>query len=250
MADRYIDQYEVLGYGAFSSNQLREMVLPLDPVFAVPVQFFITTLDGHVQRMSKLLGQAGLINKITYKGVEGTEHDHLSEARDVVRRLVSYADSARGFSHLSAKLLGGKALGTVMKLRATKLVGAISTALNALDHGGKELPEYQARREELVKAREDLESLDHSVRSARQQKKAMSPEIIAEREAFLVSYTAAKHLVRSILTLKDRLDLLDDVFDDLAEIHKVAGVKDDAPPTPSPAPPPAPSPATPPATSP
>lgn len=80
-----------------------------------------------------------------------------------------------------------------------------------------------------------MHPLDKTIRDSRRSRREMSPDVRDLRETFLLTYSAAKHLVRSVLTLHGRLELMDDVFDDLADVHKVAGVKDDAPPSPAPA---------------
>lgn len=230
MADRYIDAFEVVGYGAFSVAQIHELILPIDDAFQAPLAKFSSLLGEQVEQMRKLLGQSGALEKITYKGVQGTEEDHLAHARDVIRRLVSYASSIKGGEEHARKLLGGKSQATVTRLRGSKLVGAMQAALGVLDSLGKGWGEYASRRAELAEAIEDLDHLDKAVRDSRRSRREMTPEVRELRETFLLTYTAAKHLVRSILTLHGRLELMDDVFDDLADVHKVVGVKDDDPP--------------------
>jgi hypothetical protein len=235
MADRYIDANEVVGYGAFAAAQLKTLLLPMDAVFQGPIELFSQRLAAQSEQMSKLLGESGALEKVTYKGVSGTEEDHLAHARDVLRRLVGYAGSIKGADSFPGKLLGGKSLTTVMRMRGGKLVGALRAALAVFDALGKGLAEYPARRAELVEALEDLDLLDKSVRESRTHRREFTPEIRALREQFLTTYTAAKHLTRSVLTLYNRMDLLEDIFDDLADVHRVSGVKDDDPPTPEPA---------------
>lgn len=57
----------------------------------------------------------------------------------------------------------------------------------------------------------------------------MTPEAQAARAEWLKVYGAAKLVVEAALRLHDKLALLPEVFDDLAEVHRAVGVKDEAP---------------------
>jgi hypothetical protein len=137
----------------------------------------------------------------------------------------------------------------VQRLRPAKLVSALDHALGAVAQHQAKLPEHQEWTVEMTKARDDLAALDQAVRRSRVERRGMTPEVQAARERWLTVYGAAKLFCESVLRQLDKEQLMREVFDDLAEIHRVPGVTDeDKPATPPPAPatpaaaPPAPAP--------
>jgi hypothetical protein len=102
-------------------------------------------------------------------------------------------------------------------------------ALGEVTKHKKALPEHDAWIAEVGAARDAIDALDKSVRKSRVERRAMTPEVQAARVEWLKVYGAAKLVVEAALRLHDKLTLLPEVFDDLAEVHRAPGVKDEAP---------------------
>ncbi len=54
------------------------------------------------------------------------------------------------------------------------------------------------------------------------------PDPLEDVLRWLVMYTSAKEIVSGVLRVNGKLALLHEVFDDLAEVHRVEGVSDEA----------------------
>ncbi|MFO0630559.1 MAG: hypothetical protein U0325_33715 [Polyangiales bacterium] len=84
-------------------------------------------------------------------------------------------------------------------------------------------------RGEIAAARRGLEEVVAVDRQLRQ-RPVEGAGLEAARAHWLVVYDAAKHLVQSALLLSGSTLALDEIFDDLADVHHAEGVVDDAPP--------------------
>jgi hypothetical protein len=82
---------------------------------------------------------------------------------------------------------------------------------------------------ELDGARENLAAFEKQQRASRVEKLVLGPEVAKGREDWLVVYNANKNLVRGLLGHAGKPELLPLIFDDLAEVHRVAGVSDELP---------------------
>lgn len=230
MSDSYIDQYETQAYGPFAVSQIEEIVLPLDPAFKKSLAAVAARLTAATEAMGAAMRKAGALETTTYKAgaSAGGCADPLAAGRDVMRRLVKYAESRPSGSALAAKILQNQSLSTVLRRRPAKLVGAMTHALGVLEQHKRELPEHKAWAADLKAARDALDALTKSVRKTRLARRAMTPEVRAARAEWLKVYGAAKLLVECVLRLHDKVHLMPEIFDDLAEVHKVAGVTDGA----------------------
>ncbi len=103
-------------------------------------------------------------------------------------------------------------------------------ATRALAKHKEALPEYDQWRADLARIRGELDELDEKVRVSRQKRRAMTPAVAAARDRWLKVYAGAKLVVEGVLRLNDAVDRMPDIFDDLAETHRVSGVTDDAAP--------------------
>jgi hypothetical protein len=233
MSDSYIDQFETLAYGEFAAHQIVAVVVGMDAPFDTALAEMAGRVTATTKKMQVALHKAGDLEVATYKPAKGSS-DPLGDARDVLRRLVSYVSSRKGGDAIVAKLLGGQRLSTIQRRRAQKLVSALGQAISVVTSEKAKLAEADTFLAELTAARGALDALDKSVRSSRVARRAMTPEVSAARAEWLVTYGAAKLLVESVLRQHDKLALLSEVFDDLAEQHRAAGVTDDGEPAPEP----------------
>ena len=226
MSDPYIDQYETQSYGVFSVAQIRAHVRGMDPRFDGALDIVAGLVETATQAMGTALKKAGGVEGVTYSAPPGGV-DPVAAGRDVLERLAAYARSRepRG-AELEDRVLGGEVLSTVKRRRPVKLVGALTRAIEVVTAERAALPEADAWLARLGAARDAVDGLNTKVRGARKQRQEMTPEIAAARAAWLLAYGVAKLQVEAVLKLHDRIDLLSQVFDDLAEIHRAVGVSD------------------------
>ncbi len=217
MVDTYIDNLETLAYGPYASERMRSLGLGLDPDFDGLIVKVAARLDGAVVALQSAMEAAGMIERPTLSGAAASGNDPVAGARDVIRRTVAYVDS-RGLD--ASRLLQGKNLTIVMRYRSVKLAGVLTNVLKVLDGDKTNLPEYAERRAAVAASLDALNALSKKVKDAKLESKHMTPEVQAKRDDFLRVYMTAKHLVRSALTSCNRLELMPEIFDDLAEVQR------------------------------
>ncbi len=225
MADPYIDNRETLSYGPFAVDQIKSLVVDLDPDFNKALATISVRLTAATDAMRAALTKAGEIDLVTYKPAEGAP-DAIAAARSELRRCVSYADSRAGGSAIIKDLLGGEALSTVVRRRPAKLAGALGHAIRAVAKHKSALPEHAKWTASLTTAKDAIDALNTAVRQSRNERREATPEVAAARMAWFKAYGAAKLIVEAVLRYQDKTALLPEVFDDLAEVHRAAGVSD------------------------
>lgn len=237
MADSYIDQMETVSYGRFAAAQILSLVVGLDPALdgaAKEVSSRVRTASDEMAAVLRKTGQFEVLSYSTDPGKDGP----VRAARELFRRLVKYVESRDNGKDISRDLRGGDTLSTLLRRRPVKLAAALHHALDALHHHQAHLPEYDQWRQRLSEAATALDTLNAGVRQSRVARRAMTPEVAVCRERWLVTYAAAKRIVEGILLPLGKTSLLPQIFDDLAEVHRVPGVSEEAPspppPTPSP----------------
>ncbi|APR75876.1 Hypothetical protein A7982_01223 [Minicystis rosea] len=197
----------------------------LDPAVKVVSARITAASDA----MEAALKKAGEIELITYAAAGSTPTDPVAEGRRVLRQAISYAESRDDGAAIVADMLNDENMGTVLKRRPVKLAGALTNAIKGIEKHKASLKEAADWTAKLTAARDALEKLNQNVRKARSDRRSMTPEIAAAREAWLVTYTSAKDIVSGVLRQRGKLSMLSEVFDDLAEVHRVAGVTDETP---------------------
>ena len=225
MADSYISNLEILSYGPFAVEQTHALVVGLDPAFNSALSLATTRLIDANEAMHAALTKAGQVTVVTYKTAEG-DPDPIAHARAELRRCVSYADSRAGGAAIVKDILAGEALSTVVRRRPAKLAGALGHALDAVAKHASALPEHAQWTASLSAAKSAIDSLNTSVRLSRSERREATPEIAAARAQWFKVYGAAKLIVEAVLRYQDKSALLAEVFDDLAEVHRAAGVSD------------------------
>ena len=225
MADYYIDNLETLSYGPFAVDQIQALVVGLDPAFNETLAIVAARLTAATDSMRAALTKAGEITLVTYKKVEGAP-DPIAHARAELRRCVSYADSRAGGAAIAKDILAGEALNTVVRRRPAKLAGALGVALDAIAKHASALPEHAQWTASLTAAKTAIDTLNTSVRLSRNERREATPETAASRTAWFTAYAAAKLLIEGVLRYSGKTALMPEVFDDLAEVHRAAGVSD------------------------
>ena len=228
MADPSIDNQETLSYGDFAAAQIAALLVGLDPAFDGALTAAAARITAATDAMRAALQKAGQIDVVTYKPQDGAA-DPVADARDVLRRFVSYADSRAGGHAIVKKVLGGEAPSTVLRRRPTKLAGVLGQALEVIAQHQAELPEHAQWAAAIGGAKGALDDLNKSVRQSRTERRDATPEVAAARAEWLKVYGAAKLVAEGVLRYRDKVALLPEVFDDLAEVHRAPGVSDEAP---------------------
>jgi|GEM_PF-1044157 len=234
MSDPYIDQFEAVGYGRFTCAQIQSLVVGMNAAYDKALEHTAARLQEATDVLAQALAKTAEHKLITYTQAERGD-DPVGRAHDVLTRVYRYAQSRPGGEAIAASILNGEGLTTVKRRRPAKLVVALDHAIAQVEEHKKSLDEYKSWRTELAAARDALKALDADVRKTRIERRQMTPEVQAARAAWLKTYAAAKLIVEGVLKLHDRASLIPEVFDDLAESHRVPGVTDDAPVEPTPA---------------
>lgn len=230
MADTHIDQYETLAYGGFAVSQILALVIGLDPELDPMVQISATRLASETAAMEATLAKSGALDMVTYQA----KSDVVASSRALLRRLVRYAESRPNGEAIVGDLLQGENLSTVLRRRPVKLAAALDHAISAVEKHKASLPEHAIWSADLHAARAALGSLNEGVRRARIDRHQMTPEIAAARASWLRRYAATKSIIEGVLRPLDRLSMMPEIFDDLAETQRTQSTIVDEPTLPSP----------------
>jgi hypothetical protein len=234
MSDPYIDPFEAVGYGRFTCAQIPALVVGIDAACDKALEHTVARLQEATDALAQTLARTAEHKSVTFTQAEAGD-DPIGRAQDVLTRLYRYAQSRPDGDAIAASILNGERLTTVKRRRPAKLVAALDHAIAQVEAHKKLLDEHKKWLAELTAVRDALTALDAAVRKTRIERRQMTPELQAARAAWLKTYAAAKLIVEGVLKLHDRTSIMHEVFDDLAEIHRVPGVTDDAPAEPTPA---------------
>jgi hypothetical protein len=199
------------------------MLLGLDPEYDNTLKIAAGRMAKATEAMSAALKKAGALETTTYKPAEG-EADVVEEARGVMRKLVKYAESRDNGEALAKEILHGSNLTTLSRKRPSKLIAAMDHALEVIEKRKADLNEYEYWKNAVAAARDVLDKRDKDVRNARVDRRDMTPEVKAARAEWLNQYGSAKLIVEGILKGIKKLDMMTEIFDDLADVQRVAGV--------------------------
>lgn len=224
MADPYIDPKETLIYGKFSRDQMKEVCIGRIPALDGMVKFAIQTQTGADDRMMAVLAkQPNQPKEIDSEAV-------LMEARDSIVRFGSHLDSIKGRPVSIKDVFDGDAPSVLARRRLVKLTAAVSHIRGKIEQHKDLIRDVKLWRAEFESIHKNLEDLTKQQQASKVKKVDMGPEVAAERERWLTSYSANKSLIRGLLLHAGKIELMPLIFDDLAEVHRASGVSDEAPP--------------------
>ncbi|MFO0591916.1 MAG: hypothetical protein U0441_30495 [Polyangiaceae bacterium] len=222
MADPYIDPWETQIYGKHACEQIEAICIGRIP-----------KLDGMLKFARDTQAEANAATKAVLdkqpKAAPGEDAATLlAEARDSIVRFASYLNSLKGQPVPLSAFFHRSAPSEVARRRLVKLAAAVT-------HIADEIPKHDAIADKtwgkdftsLAKRMGALKSDQHA---AKVEKIDLGPEMTKAREDWLATYNANKALVRGFLMHAGKLSLMPLVFDDLAEVHHLAGVSDEPPP--------------------
>jgi hypothetical protein len=222
MSDPYIDQYETLIYGKHACEQMEKVCIGRVPKLDSMVKYAILA-----QQKANADMAAALEKQPKVKSVEGAAQV-LEDARDTIVRFGSYLGSLKGHPVSPADFFRNEKPSDLARRRLVKLAAAV-------EHIVEEIPKHPAITDPtwlkdfkaLSKKLQDLKGTHLEMKVERAD---LAPEVAAARDAWLVVYNANKLLVRGLLAHAGKTELLPHIFDDLAEVHHLAGVSDAEPP--------------------
>lgn len=222
MADPYIDQNETQAYGPHACEQMKKVcmgrVAKLDGMveFAIAAQ---TKADAEMKAvLAKQPKPASVEDAATV----------LEDTRDSIVRFASYLNSLKGYPVSAKVFFHNENPSDVARKRLVKLAAAVA-------HIVSEIPKHAAITDggwlkDFKALSKKLESLKEAQHGSRLEKADLGPEVAAQREKWLSTYNANKLLIRGLLAHAGKPDLMPLIFDDLAEVHRAAGVSDAVPP--------------------
>lgn len=218
MADPFIDQSETLIYGKHACEQMAKICLGRIPALDGMVQFAIARQEQANADMKVVLDKQP-VSAVMLDGAAV-----LKETRDTIGRFASYLNSLKGYPVNPKVFFRNDNPSDVARRRLVKLAGAVG-------HIVTEIPRHPAITDptwltEFTALEGKLQALKGTQLDAKVEKVDLGPEVAAERDRWLATYNANKMLVRGLLGHANKPDLLPLVFDDLAEIHHLAGVSD------------------------
>lgn len=225
MADPYIDQYETIAYGKFAVGQILSLVVGLDSDADSYVKVVASRLLSDTEAMWTALSKVGSLEVVTYSAEDSAAI--LQESRSALRRLVAYAESRHNGDEIVHDLLNGDTMTAILRRRPVKLAAALEHALTAIKKHQSSLPEHADWSQKVAEAHAALVALNGNVRKARTDRKGMTPEMDNARTTWLKRYSATKLVIRGILEPMGKGDMMPEIFDDLAEVHRAQGVYDD-----------------------
>jgi hypothetical protein len=224
MADPYIDPFETRLYGKFAREQLADVCLGKIASLDKMVQFAITTQEAADEAMAKVIAKApkpaAAVDPATV----------IAEAGDVLVRFGSHLDSLKGRPVDPKDFFRGDAPSVLARRRLTKLAAGVGHVLGEAKKSKAKIRDGAYWIGELEEVHGKLEVLEKQQRASRVAQVELGPEVAAQREQWLATYGANKLLVRGLLAHFGKPELLPLIFDDLAEVHRVSGVSDEAAP--------------------
>lgn len=224
MADPYIDQFETQSYGPFAVAQVRALAMGVHPSYDALFEHLTGVVVDRTKTLGALVDRAEKHVLVTYKSER--EAGAVPVALDTLRKLVSYAQSRDGGDDIAADILGSLTFTAVARLRPTRVPAVLEGALKAVEKHSASLPEHAAWTKRLRAAHKAVTELNTRVRTSRSARREMTPDIAEAREAWLTAYAALKLAVESALRFQGKTHLMTEIFDDLAEVHRVADVSD------------------------
>ena len=230
MADKFIDLDETQFYGAHAARTMRSHVAGLVPEFKKGIEKLADEVE-HATAEVKAALDASRRAGAEVRRQSQAKGPVLGEALQLLGRFSRHLDAQpRGsVDRRSFFPEDGTAAGVGRSApRVLLALGRIQTQLKA---SGCELRDRDEWRKEVGELAQTLAPLVEHSHSARTERAAITPELEAQRQAWLQTYLAAKCGVECVLRLSGAMHLLSAVFHDLA-VPGSAKITEPPPPVP------------------
>jgi hypothetical protein len=221
MADSYIDPFETQLYGKFAREQMAEVCIGRVAALDAMVRFSIETQAAADAAMARVIANAPT-------PLTAIDAEHVTaEAADVLVRFGSHLDSLKGKPVAVSQVYRGDAPSVLARRRLTKLSAGLGHVLSEARIHQEKIRDAAHWIGELEAAHTNLQALERQQRASKVAQVDLGPEVSTQRELWLATYSANKHLIRGLLAHIGKPELLPLIFDDLAEVHRVSGVTDE-----------------------
>lgn len=216
MTDPRMDPYEAIAYGRFTAAQINTLLLGLDHELDGTLRLMASRVATATESLEAALLRAGVPELYLHRTPEG-EPDPVLAARETLRGLVHYAEALRDGFMITSRLLQGESLSTAVRRTPMKLLLRLEHAREAIERMTDMMPEHASWSARAEQARVALEAFDTEVHAGRSERRSMTADIGASWNAWQRAYASAKHVVLGVLAGIDKVALIREVFDDLAD---------------------------------
>lgn len=227
MADGHIDHDETRIYGDYAVEQIAHhlvgRVRELDPALHLVTTALRAASDAVAAHL-----RAARASDADLNAALASREAPLAEARDVLTRFSRHLESHRG-GVVPYGAFFVEASATLARRGPQRLLAALDHVLGSLDEFSGQVREAGYWHDEIARARASLEGAVDAERLMRATP-VRSPALDQAMSHWHAVYAAAKHMVSAALLLSGSSLTLDEVFDDLAEVHRAEGAIDDAAP--------------------
>ncbi len=226
MADAYIDYDETRIYGEYAIEQIAHHLAGRLREFDPALHLVVTALRSATDVVAQQLHQARSADPELHEAM-GLREAPLDEAREVIVRFARHLESHRPGSVPYGAFFVEPA-STLSQRGPQRLLAALDHVLGSLDELGGAVREQGHWRDEIARARHGLDTVlaaDQRIRS----RQLRGANLEAARQHWLRIYEAAKQLVAAALTLSGSGVPMDEIFDDLADVHHAEGAHDEEP---------------------
>jgi hypothetical protein len=213
-----MDPYEAVAYGRFTAAQIQTLLLGLDLELDATLRLMASRVLSSSDALEVSLLRAGVPELLLHRTAQG-EPDPLHAARDTLRGLVHQAEGLRDGYMITSKILQGESLSTAVRRTPAKLLARLSHARSAVEKMSSMFPDHQQWIQNLGTVERELADFDAEVRSARSERRSWggSDVFSSAWPSWQRTYEGAKHVVIGVLAGCDKVGLIREVFDDLAD---------------------------------
>ncbi|MDI1477900.1 hypothetical protein [Polyangium sp. y55x31] len=216
MNDPRMDPYEAVAYGRFTAAQINTLLLGLDLELDGTLRLMASRVATTSEALEAALLRAGVPELFLHRAPEGSP-DPVQAARETLRSLVHSAEPLREGYMITSRLLQGESLSTAVRRTPMKLLARLEHAREAIEKMKETLPEHTSWLARVEQARAALEAFDGEVHAGRAERRSMTADVASSWNAWQRAYASAKHVVLGVLAGVDKVALIREVFDDLAD---------------------------------
>jgi hypothetical protein len=217
MADRYIDQDETKIYGDYAARKIRGSVVGILPEFDAGLEYLADEIEQATGAVFAAVTAAREADTEIRKHARG-KTPAVEQARAVLRRFGSHLDTHP--SGTVDRRMFFTADGTVggVGRSVPRLLLSLGHIERTLGNGKKKhnVKDAAAWAKEIGDSAANLAPVVEHADNAKTDRSHATPAVEQARQAWLQTYVAAKCGVECVLRLTGKLDLLPNVFFDLA----------------------------------
>jgi hypothetical protein len=211
-----MDCYEAIAFGRFTAAQIQTLLLGLDVELDPTLKLVATRVSSASDALEVAMIRSGTPEFLLHRASPG-QADPVREARDALRGVVHDAETGRDGFMLASRLLQGESLSTALRRTPAKLLTRLEHARQIVQESTAVLPMHEHWLRVLERASQALGAFDTKVRTARNERRSIAPEVYSAWHPWQRTYISAKHVVIGVLAGCDQIVLVREVFDDLAD---------------------------------